>query len=77
MSGHVCFEIMKHNTVLRLGRESCRVSLPGLAKPAGTEKDSGPDEGSAICLAHTASWDMLNWTKSWWTGRAAMVGTAT
>ena len=45
--------------------------------PVGTEKDSGPDEGSTIGPSHRASWDMLNWTGTWWTGHAGMVGTTT
>lgn len=73
----VNLEIIKHNTILHLGRESCRVSPPGPARQTGTEKNSGPDEGLVTCPAHTASWDMLNWTKSWWTGHAGMVGTTT
>lgn len=63
--------------VLHPGTGRGPVSLPDPARPVGTEKNSGPDGGSTICPSHTASWDMLNWTESWWTGPAGPVGTAT
>lgn len=69
--------MLVHINVLHPGRESCQVSPPDLARPVGTEKDSGPDEGSTICPSHIASWDMLNWTGSWWTGHVGMAGTTT
>lgn len=63
--------------LLHPGTESCQVSQPDPARPVGTKKDSGPDEGSTICPSHIASWDKLNWTRTWWTGHAGMVETTT
>lgn len=70
-------DVLQHINVLHLGTESCPVCQPGPARPFGKEEDSTPDEDSTMYPSHIASWDMLNWTVTLWTGHAGMGGRTT